>query len=95
MAKRIRRLVLARLLRGDLRRWAIYLSVSWLWRRYRKLTGKVPELVYSARLPRGAQLSMATSKPLPAKLPHKKVRAALQAAADHDVAEINASAATR
>ena len=54
MSKRIRRLVLARLLRGDLRRWAIYLGVSWLWRRYRKLTGKVPELVYSGRLPRGA-----------------------------------------
>ncbi len=92
MARRIRRLLISRLLRGDLRRWAIYLVASAAWRRYRKFAGKEPELVYRGTLGRGAKLSMATSKPLPRRLPRKKVHRALVDAAERDAAEIKATA---
>lgn len=91
MGRRIRRLLLSRLLRGDLRRWAIYLVVSSAWRRYRKLAGKEPELVYRGTLGRGAQLHMATSKPLSPRLPRKRIHRALVAAAERDAADIQAT----
>ncbi|MFN0029320.1 MAG: hypothetical protein ACKV2O_19365 [Acidimicrobiales bacterium] len=92
MGRRIRRLLLSRLLRGDLRRWAIYLVVSAVWRRYRKLAGKEPEVVYRGTLGRGAQFHMATSKPLSRRLPRKRVQRALVAAAKRDAADIETAA---
>lgn len=92
MGRRIRRLLLSRLLRGDLRRWAIYLVLSTGWRRYRKLVGKQSEVVYRGTLGRGAQLHMATSKPLSRRLPRRKLQRALVAAAERDVADIEAAA---
>ncbi|MCC6436667.1 MAG: hypothetical protein IT196_16645 [Acidimicrobiales bacterium] len=86
MGPRIRRLLLSRVLRGDLRRWAIYLVVSSLWRRYRKLAGKEPEVVYRSTLRRNERFAMATSKPLPRRLRTKKVHDALEAAARADLA---------
>ncbi len=88
MGRRIRRLLLSRFLRGDMRRWAMYLAASALWKRYRKLTGKEPELVYRAALGRNARFDLATSKPLPRRLRNKRVRAALDAAARADLAEL-------
>lgn len=86
MGPRVRRLLLSRVLRGDLRRWAIYLVVSSVWRRARKLAGREPELVYAATLGRGERLAMATSKPLPRRLRTKRVQRALEAAARTDLA---------
>lgn len=86
MGPRLRRLLLSRLLRGDLRRWAIYLVASSAWRRYRKLAGREAEVVYTAAMGPGARFSMATSKPLPRRLRTKRVRRALDAAARADLA---------
>ena len=85
MKRRLRRLLVSRMLRGDLRRWAIYLLVTTLWTRFRKLTGREPELVYRARLGQGGLLSMATSEPLPRRLRTKQVRKALEAASRADL----------
>lgn len=87
---RLRRLVVSRLLRGDLRRWAMYLALTSIWNRYRKLSGKQPELVYRAVLGRGARVDMATSKPLPRRLRTKRVQRALEAAARADLAAASA-----
>lgn len=86
MKARIRRLLVARLLRGDMRRWALYLAATTVWKRYRKLSGKQPELVYRAVLGREASFAMATSKPLPRRLRTKAVRKALEAASRADLA---------
>lgn len=86
MARNLRRLLVTRMLRGDLRRWAIYLALSTVWKRYRRLSAKEPELVYQAVLGRDALFSLATSKPLPRRLRTKRVRRALEAAAKADLA---------
>lgn len=86
MKGRFRRLVVSRMLRGDVRRWAMYLVVTTLWNRYKQLSGKQPEMVYRAVLDRGARVELATSAPLPRKLRTKQVRKALEAAARADLA---------
>ncbi len=84
--RRFRRLLIGRLLGGDVRRWLIYFGVTFGWRQLRKITSPEPELVYRARLRPGEQVAMATSKPLPRHLRTKRVRKALEAAARADVA---------
>lgn len=86
----IRRALLRRFLRGDLRRRALFMVTIWLWHRARKLGGKQPELVYRARLGRDARVSMRTSKPLPRSLPRRSARRALQVDAARELAEIAA-----
>jgi hypothetical protein len=83
---RLRRLLIGRMLGGDIRRWVIYFGVSFGWRQFRKLTSPPPEVVYKATFRPGERFAMATSKPLPRRLRTKRVRKALVAAAKADVA---------
>jgi hypothetical protein len=84
--RRFRRLLIGRLLGGDVRRWLIYFGVTFGWRQVRKITSPQPELVYRAKLGPGGQVAMATSKPLPRHLRTKQLRKALEAAARADLA---------
>jgi hypothetical protein len=85
LKRRIRRLIIARLVAGDLRRWAIYLAATSAWRRYRKLAGKEPELLYRRVVGRGARVDMGTFPPLPRRFRSKAVHDALAAAARADL----------
>jgi hypothetical protein len=85
MKRRLERLLIARLVAGDLRRWAIYLAATTAWRRYRKLAGKEPELIYRRVLGRGARVDMGTFTPLPRRFRTKQVHDALAAAARADL----------
>lgn len=84
--RRARRLLVARLIRGEPRRWLYYLALTSAWKRYKQLSGREPELIYSAELRRGQVLDVGASAPLPRRLRTKKVRQALVSSARAELA---------
>ncbi|MEA3218529.1 MAG: hypothetical protein QOJ19_4685 [Acidimicrobiia bacterium] len=80
LRQRLRLLLVGRVLAGDSRRWLMYLGLSALWRRLRKLRAGEPELVYRAVLSPGERLDVRTDRPLPPKLASRKLRRQLEAA---------------
>ena len=86
MTRRLRRLVVARVLRGDLRRWAMYLALTTVWNRYRSWRARSPSWCTG---PGSVEVRASTwppRKPLPRRLRTKQVRKALEAAARADLA---------
>lgn len=95
MPPQFRRLVVARLMAGRPRRWIYYFVLTAGWRRFRKLTGREPETVYTTVLRRGELLDVAASPPLPRRLRTKQVRRALRASSSREAHAVARAAPSR
>lgn len=89
--RQLRRLLLSKVLGGDIRRWMIYIGGSFAVRQLGKVVRPTPELIYQGKLRRGQQLAMATSRPLPRRLRTKAVRKALEASSRDDLRAVRAA----